>query len=82
MAASKESGKIKIRTISQPFDPENPCSCRIASSRAPAPSAVPPISTVTTATVGGATYSPTELIDPEIRRLRCDPGDEGLEHYF
>ena len=58
------------------------CSCRIALCAALAHAASPKTSTATPARVCGATYSPSELVDPVSILSGSTPIKRESEHYF
>jgi methionyl-tRNA synthetase len=80
--ASRTAGAVSTRTIEQFYDPIAACSCPTASFAATAPNAAPAISTAIPAKSCGATYDPTELVDPRSVISGATPVMKQTEHFF
>ncbi|GKR40456.1 methionine--tRNA ligase [Aeromonas caviae] len=78
----KESGKIKIRTISQLFDPEKSMFLPDRFVKGTCPKCKSPDQYGDNCDSCGATYSPTELIDPKSAVSGATPVMKDSEHYF
>lgn len=78
----KESGKIKIRTISQLFDPEKSMFLPDRFVKGTCPKCKSPEQYGDNCDSCGATYSPTELIDPKSAVSGATPVMKDSEHYF
>ncbi len=78
----KESGKIKIRTISQLFDPEKSMFLPDRFVKGTCPKCKSPDQYGDNCDACGATYSPTELIDPKSAVSGATPVMKDSEHYF
>ncbi len=78
----KESGKIKIRTISQLFDPEKSMFLPDRFVKGTCPKCKSPEQYGDNCDACGATYSPTELIDPKSAVSGATPVMKDSEHYF
>ena len=78
----KESGKIKIRTISQLFDPEKSMFLPDRFVKGTCPKCKSPDQYGDNCDSCGATYSPTELIDPKSAVSGATPVMKDSEHFF
>ncbi|WP_043131897.1 methionine--tRNA ligase [Aeromonas media] len=78
----KESGKIKIRTISQLFDPEKSMFLPDRFVKGTCPKCKSPEQYGDNCDACGATYSPTELIDPKSAVSGATPVMKDSEHFF
>lgn len=78
----KESGKIKIRTISQLFDPEKSMFLPDRFVKGTCPKCKSPEQYGDNCDSCGATYSPTELIDPKSAVSGATPVMKDSEHFF
>lgn len=78
----KESGKIKIRTISQLFDPEKSMFLPDRFVKGTCPKCKSPEQYGDNCDACGATYSPTELIEPKSAVSGATPVMKDSEHFF
>ncbi len=78
----KENGFIKSRTISQLFDPEKNMFLPDRFVKGTCPKCKAPDQYGDNCEVCGATYSPTELIDPKSAVSGATPVMKDTEHYF
>lgn len=78
----QESGKIKSRTISQLFDPEKAMFLPDRFVKGTCPKCKSPDQYGDNCDACGATYSPTELIDPKSAVSGATPEMKDSEHFF
>ncbi|MGN1393570.1 MAG: methionine--tRNA ligase [Succinivibrionaceae bacterium] len=78
----KEKGYIKTRTISQLFDPEKKMFLPDRFVKGTCPKCKAPDQYGDNCEVCGATYSPSELIDPKSQLTGATPILKDSEHYF
>ncbi|MFM5464030.1 methionine--tRNA ligase [Aeromonas simiae] len=78
----QESGKIKSRTISQLFDPEKAMFLPDRFVKGTCPKCKSPDQYGDNCDACGATYSPTELIDPKSAVSGATPVMKDSEHFF